>query len=115
KQDLNIEIKVKTKQKKQDCSKQLENLEELRRKNTSTTIGSLISERKSILQDEIETKFKSTHQYIHLRAPDEDRLNTVLQLLKQQTGQGLFRYMSVITGEHLLDRLVAFYSLAKEK
>jgi len=110
--DLNVAITVESKQSKQDCSEQLANLEELRRKNTSTTIGSLISERKSILQDEIETKFKSTHQYLHLRAPDEDRLNTVLQLLKQQTGQGLFRYMSVITGEQLLDRLEAFYSLS---
>lgn len=110
--DLNVSVTVESKQSKQDCSEQLANLEELRRKNTSTTIGSLISERKSILQNEIESKFKSTHQYLHLRAPDEERLNTVLQLLKQQTGQGLFRYMSIINGEQLLDRLEAFYSLS---
>lgn len=110
--ELNVTLTIESKQSKQDCSEQLANLEELRRKNTSPTIDRIISERIDILENEIETKFKSTHQYLHLRAPDEDRLNTTLQLLRQQKNQGLFRYMVAMNGEKQLDRLTAFYSLS---
>lgn len=110
--DLNVSLTIESKQSKQDCSEQIANLEELRRKNTSPTIDGIISEKLDILENEIQTKFKSTHQYIHLRAPDEDRLNTTLQLLKQQKNQGLFRYMAAMNGEKHLDRLTAFYSLS---
>lgn len=110
--DLNVSLTIESKQSRQDCSEQIANLEELRRKNTSPTIDGIISEKLDILENEIQTKFKSTHQYIHLRAPDEDRLNTTLQLLKQQKNQGLFRYMAAMNGEKHLDRLTAFYSLS---
>ena len=110
--DLGVSITVESKQSKQDCSEQIRNLEDLKNKNSNPEIDAILSQRMDILQNDIQTKFKSTHQYMYLRAPDEERLNNILQVIMRQRGEGLLRYVEPITGDELYMRLKEFYSLS---
>ncbi|WP_341775912.1 hypothetical protein [Staphylococcus hyicus] len=110
--DLNVSVMVESKQARQDCTEQIFNHENLKNKNTNVEIDQLINSRIDILKNDIETQFKSTHQYIHLRAPDEDRLNTVLEALHRQRGEGMLRYVEVVSGENIYTRYRDFYSIS---
>ena len=110
--DLDVSVTVESKQSKQDCSEQIRNLEYLRNKTTEPEVDRMLGSRIDILKDEIQTSFKSTHQYLFIRAHDEERLNTTINLFLKQRSEGLFRYMEPITGEKLMSRLSEFFKLA---
>ncbi|MCD8845175.1 hypothetical protein [Staphylococcus gallinarum] len=110
--DLGVSITIESKQSRQDCSEQIKNLENLKNKNTNPEIDQILSSKIDIMKNDIETKFKSTHQYLYLRAKDEDRLNTAINILLRQRGEGLFRYMEVLKGEKQKDRLSEFFRLS---
>lgn len=110
--DLNVSVMVESKQAKQDCTEQIFNHETLKNKNTNVEIDQLINSRIDILKNDIETQFKSTHQYIHLKAPDEDKLNVVLEALHRQRGEGMLRYLEVVRGENIYTRYRDFYSIS---
>ena len=84
----------------------------LKRKNADPEVDQIISERIDILENVIQKRFKSTQQYIHLRAPNIDRLNECLENLKRQRGEGMLRYIQPLTGEKQNDRYKEFFSLS---
>jgi hypothetical protein len=109
---LNVSFTVESKQSKQDCREQIRNLDTLKQKNTDPEVDQIISERIDILENVIEKRLKSTQQYIHLRAPNEDRLNECLENLKRQRGEGMLRYIEPLTGEKQKDRLQELFSMS---
>ncbi|MDQ7134566.1 hypothetical protein [Staphylococcus aureus] len=109
---LGVSVTVESKQSKQDCSVQISKLNELKQKNADPEIDQILSERIDILENVIQKRFKSTQQYLHLRAPNEDRLNELLDNLQRQRGEGMLRYIQPLNGEEQLDRLSEFFSLS---
>ena len=109
---LGVSMTVESKQSRQDCSEQIENLERLKQKNTDPEVDQILSERIDILENVIQKRFKSTQQFIHLRAPNEDRLNECLENLKRQRGEGMLRYIEPLRGEKQRDKLKEFFSLS---
>lgn len=109
---LDVSVTVESKQSRQDCSEQIRNLDYLKRKNADPEVDQIISERIDILENVIQKRFKSTQQYIHLRAPNIDRLNECLENLKRQRGEGMLRYIQPLTGEKQNDRYKEFFSLS---
>lgn len=110
--ELGVSVTVESKQSKQNCTEQIYNLEKLKQKNTDPEIDQIISERIDILENVIQKRFKSTQQYLHLRAPDEARLYKCLESLQRQRGEGMLRYVEPLTGELQKDRLHEFFSLS---
>lgn len=110
--DLGVSVTIESKQSRQDCSIQIHNLENLKAKSSDPEINQILSQKIDILKHDIEKKFKSTHQYAYLRAPDEDRLNSVIQTLMRQQGEGLLRYSNPMTQEIQKDRLSEFFKLS---
>ncbi|AKL93458.1 TPA: hypothetical protein RTV06_002746 [Staphylococcus aureus] len=109
---LGVSMTVESKQSKQDCSEQIQNLDRLKQKNADPEVDQILSERIDILENVIQKRFKSTQQYIHLRAPNEDRLNECLENLKRQRGEGMLRLIEPLTGEKQKDRLKEFFSIS---
>lgn len=109
--DLGVSVNVEFKQDNQNCAEQIESIESKRQLNTNPTVDKIHSRRLEALR-ELENSFKTTHQMIYLRAPDEDTLNHILQILIQQKENGLFRVMEIKQGEELYTKLKGLYSLS---
>lgn len=109
--DVGVSINIDFKQDSQKCFEQIEAIETKRHNNTNPTID-LIHVRRLEALKELESSFKTTHQTMYLRAPDEDTLNQCIQMLIQQKENGLFRVMETQYGEDLYNKLKAFYKLS---
>ncbi|HDJ2913349.1 hypothetical protein QI425_13010 [Staphylococcus aureus] len=109
---LEVSVTVESKQSRQDCREQIFNLEQLKQKNSDPEIDQVISERIDILENVIQKRFKSTQQYLHLRAPDEERLFQCMENLQRQRGKGMLRHIEVLRGEKQEERLREFFSLS---
>lgn len=109
--EVGVSINIDFKQDNQKCLEQIEAIETKRQMNTNPTID-LIHVRRLEALKELEKSFKTTHQTMYLRAPDQDSLNQCIQMLMQQKENGLFRVMETQYGEELYNKLKSFYKMA---
>lgn len=104
-------VTVVSRQAAQDASIQIENLERQRKENQNKAVDFLIAKKLDILKNFVQNEFKSIHQYIVLRARNEDTLENELKWLNQQYNQNLFRDMTLLRGSQLVARLRNFFNL----
>lgn len=106
-------ITVDSRQSEQHVERQLDSLEQLRRKNAQEpTIDAIIARQRKILERHVKPNFKSTHQYLFIRCRNIDVLNEEIQRLNTQRAHGMLRSMVQLRHGDLIDRLHQFYSLS---
>ena len=108
---LGTSISVVSRQAAQDTTIQRESLTEKRRQNTNQTVDFLLARNIDMLSNFVETRFKSIHQYIVLRARNLDTLQEEYQWLMTQYNEDLFRQMEMLKNDKLTERLRNFYNL----
>lgn len=108
---LGTSISVVSRQASQDTTIQRQSLEEKRRVNANQTVDYLIARNVEMLSNFVETRFKSIHQYIVLRARNVETLQEEYQWLLTQYNEDLFRQMEMLKNDKLTERLRNFYNL----
>lgn len=108
--DYGVHFIVDMKEGKQDCSKQIEALENQKLKNSNPTVQMILERRINTLKG-IENNFKTTEYMMYLRSDDIKKLESTMKMLKQTNSNTLFKHFRPIYNEEVFEKYKEFYSL----
>lgn len=96
----------------QDVSKQVENLEAMRRQADNIEVDELLAKQITTLEAHVAKYFKTTTIRMEMRSQTIDQLNIDIQLLNNEGSNGMFRTIRPIKGRELVKELRLRYSLS---
>lgn len=108
--DMGVYITFDMKEGAQDCSTQINNLENKRLEKTNATRDMILKRRISGLQN-IEKNFKTTEYTMFIRANDKQKLDTTIKILKQKERMGMFKYLERAKNEEVFEKYRNYFSM----